>query len=97
MGVRFNRNYEDIIEELMMALINIENVYEFFDMKTVTWNNLEEKTQKEFLRTMSNDLIYGLDKNSEFNIGQGLIKYNKQENIIQVISKDDTVTEINLV
>lgn len=97
MGVKFKRNYQNIIQELMDALEEIDKIYEFFEMKKTTWNKLEEERKRNCLKTLSGDIVYGLGATKKFNVGQGIVKYDRKNNLIKVIIEENYIKVIKLV
>ena len=45
MGLRYSRNYENIIEELTEGISNINRLYDFLDMTEKDWNQLSSPVQ----------------------------------------------------
>jgi hypothetical protein len=84
MGVKYIREYEEIIQELTDALYKIENFYEFFDMTAEDWIDIPESERKECALTLADDLFYALGNDPEITIGDGIIKHDKSKNIIVV-------------
>ncbi len=97
MGISFQRDYEDIVEELSSALREIEDINEFMEMKKTVWDNMEEKIKIECLHTLSSDLIYGLDYKSDFSVGRGKVEYEEQYDHIKVITRTNRVMTIDLI
>lgn len=60
MGVKFNREYQDIIDEMIPAIASIEDCHMFFDMTLEEWSALEDQEKVECMRTLADDLFYGL-------------------------------------
>ena len=52
MGVKFARDYEDIVSDMSHAVPNIDNFYQFFHMEKEQWERLTEEEQKECTRTL---------------------------------------------
>lgn len=84
MGVKFNREYEDISNELTEAIYKIEDFYTFFEMNSMDFNALDEEERKDCAKTLADDLFYGLDVENIITVGIGNIEYNKEEYIIIV-------------
>ncbi|WP_438444730.1 hypothetical protein [Gorillibacterium sp. sgz5001074] len=84
MGVKFNRQYEEIIEELTDALLDIEGCHEFFEMEEDQWIALKPRERRELLRTLSDDLFYGLGTESFIELGDSMITWHRQSHAITV-------------
>ncbi|MBC8080692.1 MAG: hypothetical protein H7X86_10130 [Gorillibacterium sp.] len=84
MGVKFAREYEDIIAELTGALEQVEDCYTFFDMEAQDWAGLEPEERKECLRTLADDVFYGLGTEPEMELGQGILSYEADKHIVTV-------------
>lgn len=84
MGVKFNRQYEEIVEELTDALMDIEGCHEFFEMEQEEWNAMKPKERRECLRTLSDDLFYGLGTETFIELGDSLITWHRQNHTITV-------------
>lgn len=84
MGVKFAREYDDIIQDLTMALREVEQFYEAFDMDRITWDGLEEEERGECVRTLADDLFYGLGMETTLQVGRGTIHYDGRKHIIAV-------------
>jgi hypothetical protein len=97
MGVKFNREYEEIVEDLTKALFTVEDFYTFFDMSLEDWNALDEEEQTECARTLADDLFYALGANPEAEIGSAKLQYDAQNHIIKLISSPGLVRVIYLI
>ena len=97
MGVKYARKYAQIIGDMMRAIAQMDNFYEFFQMNGDDWGNLDEAERQECLRTMSDDVFYGLGYDSTISIGSGIVKYDKNNNIIKLYNGDRCVSIVNLI
>ena len=97
MGVKFNREYNDIIGELASALGNMETCYKVLDMNAEEWSRLEAEDQQECLRTMADDIFYGLGTEPELVLESGSIQYDPGSHIIKVTVGDNLVHLIYLI
>lgn len=84
MGVKFNRQYEEIIEELTDALMDIGGCHEFFEMEAEQWNGMKPREKRELLRTLSDDLFYGLGSESFIELGDSMLTWHRQNHTITV-------------
>jgi hypothetical protein len=84
MGVKFNRQYEEIIEELTDALLDIEGCHEFFEMEEDEWIGMKPRQRRELLRTLSDDLFYGLGTESFIELGDSMLTWHRQNHTITV-------------
>ncbi len=97
MGVKYNREYKDIVEDFMQAILQIEDCYDIFEMDQQQWQQLALDEKKAFLRTLADDLFYGLGSNSTLEVGSGTIRYNAAKHVIQIADAHDVVHIVNLV
>ncbi|ACL69724.1 hypothetical protein [Halothermothrix orenii] len=96
MGVRFKRDYDEIVQELVEALGRIDNFYEFVDLSDEEWNSLSQENQERCLEALSIDVFYGLGGVSSFPVGKGQVSYDQDYNVIRVTSGDNVVSVIKL-
>lgn len=97
MGVKFAKEYEDIIKDLSEAIKDIEGSYEFFDMEEGEWEALGGEQQKECMTTLADDVFYGLGADPEMELGTSTISYDRTNHIIKVSYTDKVVRVIHLV
>ena len=97
MGVKFAREYEDIVEELARAIGEIDDCYHFFEMTEADWTDLEEDEQKECLKTLADDVFFGLGTDPKIDIGQGILVYDLKRHVITVNHGDNRTTIVNLI
>lgn len=93
MGVRYNREYRDIVNDLGNALSQIGDCYEAFEMERVDWEQLDEGEKSEFVRTLADDLFYGLGTEPSIEVGGGKVQYDPVNHVIKV-STESRVTHI---
>ncbi|NDI34829.1 hypothetical protein [Chengkuizengella sediminis] len=84
MGVKFAREYDDIVSDLSEAIANIPQFYDFLEMEENDWGSLDESGQKEYLKTLTDDVFYALGSISQIRIGLGTITYEKSKHRIKV-------------
>lgn len=97
MGVRFNREYRDIVSDLGAALGQIDNCFETFEMERDDWENLNREEQIEFLRTLADDIFYGLGSEPSIAVGEGRVQYDSSNHMIRVWTDSHIVHLIKLI
>ncbi|NLK22396.1 MAG: hypothetical protein GX308_10080 [Epulopiscium sp.] len=97
MGIKFNREYEDISNELGEAIYKIEGFYNFFDMGFIEFEALTKEEKVECAKTLADDIFYGLFAENKIKIGSGSVEYNKQEHIIIIKYEGGSNQIINLI
>ncbi len=97
MGVKHSREYTIIIEELMSAVMQVDNFYQFVEMTQTHWQSLDISEQVEMTRTIADDLLYGLELEANIELGSGLVSYDRANHTITVSSNDQLVKQISLV
>lgn len=96
MGVRFGREYDDIINELTSAIREVDQFYETFDMDEEAWRSLEEEEQNGCVRTLADDIFYGLGLESALSVGRGIIRYDNKKHIITVNNGEKCINIVYL-
>lgn len=96
MGVKFLRDYDDIILELRDSILTIPKFYTFLGMEDNDFSSLSKSSKEEFARTLSDDLFYGLDAKSTIELGEGLIKLNDTNKTIEIFVNDILTNTIKL-
>ncbi|TBL81716.1 hypothetical protein [Paenibacillus thalictri] len=96
MGVKFGREYADIIDEMTEAVVQIEDIYSFFEMPEQDWQEMNAEEQRECIRTMADDLFYGLGADPVMEIGSGMVSYDKSKHILKVAQDDKVISIIRL-
>ncbi|GIQ67763.1 hypothetical protein DUZ99_11855 [Xylanibacillus composti] len=97
MGVKYNREYKEIVEDFMKAILQIDDCYDAFEMEQKEWLELAPEEQRAYLRTLADDLFYGLGTSRTIAVGSGQIRYNPSKHTIQVTDARDVVRIVNLV
>lgn len=97
MGVKFGREYKDIMQELSNALVRMNNVHDSFEMGVEEWGQLEEEEQLECIRTLADDLFYALGADPVMYIGAAKVIYDREHHIIKLAITDKEVQLIYLV
>jgi len=83
-GVKYARAYHDIISDLTKAIREVDAFYEFFHMDRQMWNELGEDEQRECIRTMADDIFYGLGGDPTLHVGRGVVHYDGRKHVITV-------------
>lgn len=96
LGVKFGREYDEIIAELTEAIRQIRDIFTVFEMTADDWTALDAQEQKECIRTLADDIFYGLGANRELPIGCGTIHHDKDRHILTVRDGASLVTLIHL-
>jgi hypothetical protein len=97
MGVKHGREYSDIIADLVRGIGQVNNIYEFFEMDKADWLGMEPIEQQECLQTMADDIFYGLDAEPVMEVGDGIIRHDRDNHIIRVHNSDNLISVIYLV
>lgn len=97
MGVKFGREYRDIVHDLGEAIRRIDAFYDFFEMSEQDWNGLDDDEQNECVKTLADDVFYALGRDRELNVGTGHVHYIRSKHIIKVEDGNNVVTVVNLV
>ncbi|HHY81939.1 MAG TPA: hypothetical protein GX505_04580 [Clostridiales bacterium] len=96
MGVKYRRDYSAIIGELSSALEHIEGVHDFFEMNTDDWKALSSEERMDCIRTLSDDVIYVLGRQTTASVGSGFVEYDEKQHMIKVID-GPKITIISLI
>ncbi|MFC0213721.1 hypothetical protein ACFFK0_14850 [Paenibacillus chartarius] len=97
MGVKFGREYGDIINDFTQALGSIDDLYTCFEMTKDDWNDLSGEEQEECVRTLADDLFYGLGSQPSLHVGGGTVTHDAQRHILKVHTKPDITSIVHLV
>lgn len=97
MGVKFNREYEAIIEELTDAIGGVDGVHEWLEMEAADWEALAEDERAECVRTMADDLFYGLGADPVMKLAGATLAYDKGSHVIKIAYADNVIRAIRLI
>src|SRR5690554_2234715 len=97
MGVKFGREYEDIVGDLTEALGQIKDSYTFLEMNEEDWAQLDETEQKECLKTLADDVFFALGSNPRIEVGSGVLVHEKNKHMIKVDHGENVVTIVKLI
>ncbi len=92
MGVKYRREYQDIVEELGKALTELKGIHTFFEMQEEEWHSMKEDAdQKAYMRTLADDIIYALGEDRRYPIGEGIVEYDEDKHILKVYQGSQVV------
>ncbi|WP_068777765.1 hypothetical protein [Paenibacillus sp. FJAT-26967] len=97
MGIKFGREYEDIIVDLVKGLDRVDGIYDFFEMAQTDWEELPEVERQECLRTLADDIFYGLGSEPLLQVADAKVRYLKDKHLIQIDHEDQVVTIVRLI
>lgn len=84
MGVKYGREYTDILFDLTKHMELIEEIYECFDMSEQEWGSLAGEERLECIRTLADDVFYGLGAEPVIEVGCGTVQYDSSRHLIQI-------------
>jgi|BioPla2DNA2_1021312.scaffolds.fasta_scaffold00588_4 hypothetical protein len=96
MSLKFSREYKRIIDELASALLVIEDIYSFLNMEKNIWEKFQDEERKELIKTLADDIFYGLGQEPLMEIGEDKVQYSKEKSEIYIISKDNIIKTVKL-
>lgn len=96
MAVRYKREYEDIIGDMVSGLKELDQAYIFLEIGREAWDKLGSDLQDECYKTMSHDIIYSLGFDSSLDVGKGSAEYDSDLAIIKIYDGDNCIHVINL-
>jgi hypothetical protein len=97
MGVKHGREYSDILNDFVRALGQLTRIHEFFDMEASDWLALELSEKEDCLKTLADDIFYGLDSNPVMEVGDGVIRHDPENHVIRVHNSENVISLIYLV
>src|SRR5690554_4389143 len=97
MGVKFNREYEHIVEEMVQAIISIQDCYHLLEMDQPDWAEMDHEEQVACITTLADDIFYGLGNLPILTIGSGKIEYDATNHILKVTSVPQVTHLIHLI
>ena len=96
MGVKHGREYADILADLMAAVAQIPDCYEFFEMTAQEWERLGEGERNEVLEALADDVFYGLGQDKIIQVGSAEVTYDSNFHVIDVSIGENIVAMIRL-
>jgi len=97
MGVKFGREYPDIINDFTEALHSIDECYAFLEMTPEEWEELEGEEQQECIKTLADDLFYGLGSDPKMMIGNCTVSHDNEKHVIVISHNEKLISVIYLV
>ena len=97
MGVKHAREYEEILVDLKEAMYSIGDGYQFFEMETADWDELEEPQRLELMEALADDVFYALGEDPVLHVGQGVVTYRPKHHVIEVSVDEKEVRIIRLI
>jgi hypothetical protein len=97
MGVKYGRAYNDIIRELTEAIGKLDEIYTSFEMTQEEWQAMDGGEQMDCLRTMSDDIFYGLGTEPVLPLGRGRISHDPEKHILKISDGDKLVSLVYLI
>jgi hypothetical protein len=93
-GVKFAKEYETIIADLVQAIGDMEGCAELLEIDPEQWTELDEADRAECLRTLADDIFYGLGTEPVLPFGDGVITYEPVKHTIQIKYANDKIIRI---
>ncbi|AFH66114.1 hypothetical protein ACVNS2_36115 [Paenibacillus caseinilyticus] len=97
MGIRFGREYNDIISDFTEALQGIDGCHEFLEMSAEDWNVMNSSERKECMKTLADDLFYGLGTESPMSVGGCTVTHDAKRHLIRIDHGEALTRVIHLV
>jgi hypothetical protein len=96
MGIKFGREYGEIIDDFTKALSNIGDLYTCFEMSEADWRQLEEEERDDCVRTLADDVFYGLGTEGSLAVGSGTVSHDAERHVLKVHSQPDITAIVYL-
>jgi len=96
-GVKFNREYKEILTDLTHAVSTIPDCHDFFEMNGADWQKLREDEKVELVQTLADDIFYGLGLDPQMEVGSGQIEYDPKNHVIKVTTDPQVVHIVRLI
>lgn len=84
MAIRYTKPYDTILDEMCMALEDIPDCYETFEMTSSEWDELAEPERDICIRTLADDLFYVLGFAPRAEAGSGKVAYDEERGVIKI-------------
>lgn len=97
MGVKYAKEYSLIIDDLTDALLEVEGAHEVIGMETEEWTALEDGERRACIRTLADDVFYGLGADPIMELGSSTILYDKSNHVIRLAHPDNVVRVVRLI
>ncbi|WP_248929175.1 hypothetical protein [Paenibacillus hamazuiensis] len=96
MGIRYGRDYRDIISDLTAALQGVD-CHELLEMSAEDWEALEGDERSGCIRTLADDVFYALGVSPTVQVGGGRISHDRTHHIIKICQDDNVIRVVHLV
>lgn len=97
MGIKFAREYNDIIDDFTQALHSIDECYSFLEMTPEDWNELDGEEQQECIKTLADDLFYGLGTEPKMRVGSCTVSHDREKHVIVIYHEGKLISVVYLV
>ncbi len=97
MGVKYNREYQDILSDFSRAIAAISDCHELFEMSAEDWLELTDEEREEIIQTLADDLFYGLGSDKRMTIGSGVVEYDSKSHVIKVTAIPQVTQIVRLI
>ncbi|MEW9699287.1 hypothetical protein [Paenibacillus sp. SI8] len=97
MGIKFGREYKDIVADFMRGIALVDGFYDLFEMTEEEWQELSTEEQEECLRTLADDIFYGLGSAPVMEVGIGSVRHDPNNHVLKVHDGEKVVSVIYLV
>lgn len=97
MGIKYIREYKNIISDLTDLLIEINDIYTFFGMPLSTWKYLSASKKRNYVVTLADDLFFALGTTKEFEMGSSKIVYNSEQQVLEIFNINNKIGTVNLI
>ena len=65
-------------------------------MEKNIWEKFQDEERKELIKTLADDIFYGLGQEPLMEIGEDKVQYSKEKSEIYIISKDNIIKTVKL-
>jgi hypothetical protein len=83
MGIKYTRVYSVLNDEFAEYLLEVEDLYDFFEMSKEEWNYHNDEDKRSLAKTVADDLFYGLSSENEINVGSAVVSLDNSNEIIK--------------
>jgi hypothetical protein len=97
MGVKFGKEYDEIMDDLSAAIGGIEHGYKLFEMAPEDWEELGEEERMACIRTLADDVFYGLGAEPVMQLEDCTVTYDSKNHVILLAYPEGLVRIVHLV
>ena len=97
MGVKYNREYNDIVLDLIQKIYGIEDFQTVVELTKAEWDEIPKPDQLAILQTIGDDILFALGEEPVFEIGKGKLVYDAEKHCIDVYSGIAKTGTVNLI